>query len=64
MTDAVDTAQELNDLALRCALSNTSEHASKLRGPVMCVRCGYPNDRRNDGWGICSDCADEMRETN
>lgn len=53
MADAVDDAQEYVERMTQHALSQRVGH---LDGPADCVRCGEPNDRRQDGYAVCSDC--------
>lgn len=32
-----------------------------MAGPVGCVKCGKPNDRRNQGFAVCRSCMAEVR---
>lgn len=29
---------------------------AELPGPYECVKCGEPNDRREQGYAVCTDC--------
>lgn len=51
MADAVDRAQELEDLHLNQALSNRRGPAQRV---LVCGDCGGRNDRPD--YAICSDC--------
>lgn len=55
--DETDKAQRISDLYLDVALRNS--RSVKVPGPFKCSRCGYTNDRRDEGWAICSDCAEQ-----
>mgnify|MGYP007108101175 FL=1 len=37
-------------------ISMARRHGVHLPGPNRCLQCGEANDRRQDGYAVCSDC--------
>lgn len=57
MADAGDISVQLQEEELESRINAARMGGHTLPGPVICQRCDYPNDRANEGWAICSDCA-------
>ena len=53
MTDYADESAAYQQRLNEHALANRPTH---LPGPNRCMRCGEANDRRQDGYAVCSDC--------
>jgi len=53
MTDYADESAAYQQRLNEHALANRPTH---LPGPNRCMPCGEVNDRRQDGYAVCSDC--------
>lgn len=53
MADIADIAGKYEEQLKAHALANRPAH---LPGPSRCLQCGEANDRRQDGYAVCSDC--------
>lgn len=53
MADIADESRDYQERLNAHALANRPAH---LPGPNRCMRCGEANDRRQDGYAVCSDC--------
>ncbi len=50
---AANQAEYLRQQALKKRKDN-------VPGPKKCLNCGFRNDRASDGYGICTDCFEEI----
>lgn len=50
--------QFLRDLDIKRA----KEKRAHMDGPKLCVKCGYRNDRKRQGYAVCSDCMEGVHE--
>lgn len=53
---ATEKAQEVEIWQRENAIEKARRAAADLDGPASCARCGEPNDRRKQGYAICTDC--------
>lgn len=53
MADIADESRDYQERLNAHALANRPTH---LPGPNRCLQCGEANDRRQDGYAVCSDC--------
>ena len=56
MADIADRADEQNEMMQAAQIEAARTTTAYLPGPSRCVKCGYPNDRRELGYAVCSDC--------
>ncbi|MCP5136567.1 MAG: hypothetical protein H6981_07190 [Gammaproteobacteria bacterium] len=60
MTDLAEQAELRERQFFEVALANASR--CHLAGPHRCVRCTGPNDRRVDGFAVCTTCMEESTD--
>lgn len=59
MADVTDRATKREEQEREASIAAARACPPHLQGPARC-QCGAPNDRRREGWALCSDCQAEM----
>ena len=57
--DIADKAEHQEAQQRQKAIEAARLGGCHLPGPHECMRCGHPNDRRDDGYGVCSSCVED-----
>jgi len=56
-----EDAQFVEQMQRDHAIEKARRAAVDLDGPNTCTRCGGPNDRRKQGFAVCTDCIEAAR---
>ena len=56
MSDICDKADEEAEFLLDLQIEAARSAPGDLKGEKLCKVCGEPNDRRWDGYAVCTDC--------
>ena len=60
MADIIDQADHQAEMIREKQIEAARTGGAYMPGPVNCIRCGYKNDRQELGYGVCSDCDQEL----
>jgi len=59
--DIFDDAERREQLLRDLAIEKAKTQPVNLAGELKCVKCGYSNDLYRQGFAVCSDCREELR---
>lgn len=59
MADDADRATEVSELEREHCVQRSRREAGRMMGEYLCRQCGKLNDRRQQGFGACTDCVTE-----
>ena len=60
MSDDIDNANERAEVWQRRAVEAARMGPVHIPGDAECRQCGEENDRARDGYGVCTDCVENM----
>lgn len=60
--DIADRAEKQEQKNRDAAIKHITTIGVHKDGPVVCVKCGETNDRRREGFAVCSDCVEAVND--